>query len=51
MATDGMVTTVTFSCVAGYTLAGDGSLTCDQDGNWEGLLPICGKYKLYHDHV
>ena len=47
MATDGMVTTVTFSCMTGYTLIGDGSLTCDQNGNWENLLPTCGKYNYF----
>ena len=32
---------VSFSCNQGYKLIGNSSLTCQADGQWSGIVPIC----------
>ena len=38
----------TYSCNTGYTLTGDATRTCQGDGTWSGIIPLCiGRYKYY----
>ena len=37
----GIGSTVSFSCNQGYELIGNSSLTCQSDGQWSGIVPIC----------
>ncbi|XP_044748344.1 sushi, von Willebrand factor type A, EGF and pentraxin domain-containing protein 1-like isoform X2 [Coccinella septempunctata] len=30
-----------FECNSGYSLKGPGSISCEEDGKWNGLLPVC----------
>ena len=34
-------TTAIFSCVPGYQLIGNSTLTCEDDGRWNGSQPDC----------
>ena len=33
--------TFTFSCASGYSLSGEGVLTCQEDGTWDNPTPSC----------
>ena len=35
--------TLTFTCDAGFTLTGTGTVTCQPDGNFDAIAPTCGK--------
>lgn len=42
-ATNGSSTVVGADCGDGFTLAGEATLTCLEDGSWSTDLPSCGK--------
>jgi len=44
---DGVSTTVTFSCGEGFTLNGPSTAECLQDGTWNVSQPQCGREKCY----
>ena len=42
LSSDGLKTSVTITCIQGYSLTGESQLTCE-DGNWSQAVPSCGK--------
>jgi hypothetical protein len=43
METDGVTSTVEFTCDSGYSIKGDTSVQCGSDGVWLSTFPECGK--------
>lgn len=49
--------TITYSCILGYEIqSGDLERTCQADGTWCGIPPVCGmyfllKFKLAIDYI
>lgn len=43
MATNGITTNASFSCMNGYRIFGQDKLMCDAAGNWDDVEPSCGK--------
>ncbi|XP_060586067.1 sushi, von Willebrand factor type A, EGF and pentraxin domain-containing protein 1-like [Ruditapes philippinarum] len=41
LSTNGTDTSINFVCASGYTLTGSSSLTCYDDGTWDGQQPQC----------
>ena len=41
-------TTTTVTCQGGYILKGEASLTCNDDGTFEQILPVCER-KLFNN--
>ncbi|WAQ97855.1 SVEP1-like protein [Mya arenaria] len=41
LSTDGLETTASFTCTVGYTLNGQGNITCRSDGSWDFSEPVC----------
>ena len=39
--TDGVTSMAIFSCLSGYYLHGENTLTCRTDGTWDNTDPIC----------
>ncbi|KAL4230224.1 Sushi [Mactra antiquata] len=48
ISTDGILTTVLYTCSEGYYLDGTDSIICDIDGTWSDLSPLC---KCIHPDV
>ena len=42
IASDGLSTSVLFTCHNNYMLKGSGSLICRSDGSWNDSVPSCG---------
>ena len=42
LSSDGLKTSVTITCIQGYSLTGESQLTCE-DGNWSQAVPSCGR--------
>jgi hypothetical protein len=43
METDGVTSTVEFTCDSGYSIKGNTSVQCGSDGVWLSTFPECGK--------
>ncbi|XP_052791545.1 CUB and sushi domain-containing protein 3-like [Mya arenaria] len=41
LSTDGLVTVATYSCVTGYHVNGEVSITCETSGQWGNVPPTC----------
>lgn len=39
-------TVATYECTAGFIISGSSSRTCEADGNWSGIEPVCER-ELY----
>lgn len=44
LTSDGIVTSVTFTCDQGHTLKGTSAASCSSAGLWSEPQPECGKY-------
>lgn len=42
--TDGQVTSVSYTCLAGYTLKGEVTSACLASGQWSATTPTCGQF-------
>ena len=42
LSSDGSTTKATYSCSIGYSLKGTSKMSCQDDGLWDALPPICG---------
>ena len=46
METDGVTSTVEFTCDSGYSIKGETSIQCDSNGVWLSAFPECGMLEL-----
>ena len=44
--TDGVTTSIQFSCDTGFSLSGEATLACLDTGSWNGTSPTCGEFDL-----
>ena len=44
--TDSQTSTATFSCVSGYYVSGQLTITCQTNGNWDSEPPACSKLQI-----
>lgn len=44
---DGVATTVVYTCHSNYDLTSSGSLSCRTDGTWNDTIPSCGNLCLF----
>ena len=48
---DGVETTASFQCIAGFELVGQTFLTCLRNGSWDAEQPTCCKFGSFHGHI
>ena len=47
--TDGIMTVAELNCDDGYSMAGDSTLTCRNDGTWNMSQPTCSKWPIINN--
>jgi hypothetical protein len=47
LSSNGTLSQAEFSCSTGYHIAGDEIISCQTDGLWDGVDPLCGKHNIY----
>ena len=49
--TDGIVTVAELNCEDGYSMAGDSTISCRNDGTWNMSQPTCSKWLIINYQI